>query len=75
VCLFVGNFVFVYAGVLAAYRRGNYDLVKISLLMPFYWVMMSIAAWRGFLQLVTRPNYWEKTRHGLDKEVIQSPGG
>jgi hypothetical protein len=37
--------------------------------------MMSIAAWRGFLQLVTRPNYWEKTRHGLDKEVIQSPGG
>ena len=74
VCLFVGNFVFVYAGVLAAYRRGYYDLVKTSLLMPFYWVMMSVAAWKGFLQLLTRPNYWEKTRHGMDKEVTQSLG-
>ena len=67
VSLFVGNFVFVFAGVLAAYRRGYYDLVKTALLMPFYWVMMSIGAWKGFLQLITRPNYWEKTKHGLDK--------
>ena len=67
VCLFVGNFVFVYAGVLAAYRRQHYDLVKTSLLMPFYWVLMSIGAWKGFLQIITRPNYWEKTKHGLDR--------
>jgi len=67
VSLFVGNFVFVFAGVLAAYRRGYYDLVKTALLMPFYWVMMSIGAWKGFLQLITRPNYWEKTKHGLDR--------
>ncbi len=66
VCLFVGNFVFVYAGVLAAYRRQYYDLVKTSLLMPFYWVLMSIGAWKGFLQILYRPNYWEKTKHGLD---------
>jgi len=65
--LFVGNFVFIYAGVLAAYRRGYYDLVKTALLMPFYWVMMSIGAWKGCLQLITNPNYWEKTKHGLDK--------
>ena len=65
-CLFIGNFVFVYAGVLAAYRRGYYDLVKTALVMPFYWVMMSVGAWKGFLQILTRPNYWEKTKHGLD---------
>jgi hypothetical protein len=65
-CLFIGNFVFIYAGVLAAYRRGYHDLVKTALLMPFYWVMMSIGAWKGFIQLITKPNYWEKTKHGLD---------
>jgi hypothetical protein len=31
-----------------------------------YWLMMSIGGWKGFLQLVTRPSYWEKTRHGMD---------
>ncbi|KPJ54190.1 MAG: hypothetical protein AMS16_04890, partial [Planctomycetes bacterium DG_58] len=56
----------VYAGVLAAYRRQYYDLVKTSLLMPFYWVLMSLGAWKGFLQILYRPNYWEKTKHGLD---------
>ena len=27
---------------------------------------MSIAAWKGFIQLFTNPFYWEKTEHGLD---------
>jgi hypothetical protein len=27
---------------------------------------MSIAGWKGFLQLFYRPFYWEKTVHGLD---------
>jgi cellulose synthase/poly-beta-1,6-N-acetylglucosamine synthase-like glycosyltransferase len=66
ICLFVGNFVFVYACVLAAYHRGYYDLVKYALAVPAYWVLMSIGAWKGFLQLITRPSYWEKTMHGLD---------
>ena len=66
VCLFAGNFIFVYATVLAAFRRGYYDLVKYGLLVPFYWMLMSIGAWKGFVQLLIRPSYWEKTRHGLD---------
>jgi len=66
VCLFAGNFVFVYACMLAAYRRGYYDLVKYGLLAPLYWLMMSIGAWKGFLQLIYNPSYWEKTKHGLD---------
>jgi hypothetical protein len=32
---------------------------------------MSLAAWKGFLQLFTNPFYWEKTEHGLD---MSSPG-
>jgi len=72
VCLFVGNFVFVYSSLLAAYRRGYYDLVKYGLLVPAYWVLMTIGAWKGFLQLLYKPNYWEKTRHGLDLEAAAS---
>ncbi len=66
VCLFVGNFVFIYASALATYRRGYYDLVKHTLLIPVYWILMSLGAWKGFLQLITRPSYWEKTKHGFD---------
>ena len=66
VCLFVGNFTFIFACMLAAYRRGYYDLVKYALIVPAYWFLMSIGAWKGFLQLITRPNYWEKTKHGFD---------
>ncbi len=65
-CLFAGNFVFVYACVVATYRRGYYDLVKYAMLAPLYWLLMSIGGWKGFLQLITRPSYWEKTKHGLD---------
>jgi hypothetical protein len=51
--------------VAGAMRRGYYDLVKYALLSPLYWGMMSVAAWRGFFQLITNPHYWEKTHHGL----------
>jgi hypothetical protein len=34
--------------------------------MPFYWIMISCGAWRGFFQLFSNPFYWEKTIHGLD---------
>jgi cellulose synthase/poly-beta-1,6-N-acetylglucosamine synthase-like glycosyltransferase len=69
-CLFVGNFLFVYAAVLASYKRGYFGLVKYCLLMPLYWVITSVGAWKGFAQLIVRPSYWEKTRHALD-----GPGG
>jgi len=65
-CLFAGNFIFIYAALLAAFRRGYYDLVKYALLSPFYWMLMSIGAWKGVLQLIFKPSYWEKTKHGFD---------
>jgi len=40
-------------------------LVKYALLSPLYWALMSIAAWKGIVQLLYAPSYWEKTRHGL----------
>jgi hypothetical protein len=65
--LYLGNFVFTYTNVLGAMRRGHHDLVKHALLSPVYWGLMSVAAWKGLLQLFYRPFYWEKTIHGLDR--------
>ena len=65
--LYVGNFVFTYINVAGCLRREYYELVKYALLTPIYWALMSIAAWKGFLQLFYKPFYWEKTNHGLHK--------
>ncbi len=63
--LFLGNFTFLYMNVVGALRREFYDLVKYALLSPIYWLLISIGAWKGFIQLFTKPFYWEKTVHGL----------
>jgi hypothetical protein len=34
---------------------------------PVYWLMHSIAAYKGLYQLIVKPFYWEKTNHGLSK--------
>lgn len=59
------SFTVLYLGICSAVVRGNYDLVKFVPLIPVYYVLQSIAAWKGCLQLLTRPYYWEKTIHGL----------
>lgn len=65
--LFIGNFAYTYMNVAGSLRREFYDMVKYALLSPIYWVLMSIGAWKGFIQLIHKPFYWEKTVHGLDK--------
>jgi cellulose synthase/poly-beta-1,6-N-acetylglucosamine synthase-like glycosyltransferase len=34
-------------------------------LLPLYWLLLSVAAWRAVFQLVHEPYRWEKTAHGL----------
>ena len=65
ICLIFGNFFYVYVYLLACIRRKQYQLVKWTLLIPLYWIMASIAATMAFVQLITKPHYWEKTVHGL----------
>jgi cellulose synthase/poly-beta-1,6-N-acetylglucosamine synthase-like glycosyltransferase len=62
--LFIGNFTFIYLNLAGCMRPGFYDKVKYALISPLYWALMSWAAWKGFLQLWTKPFYWEKTMHG-----------
>jgi len=46
-------------------KRRQYSLIKWALFIPIYWVMMSIAASLALFQLIFKPHYWEKTKHGL----------
>ncbi|MDP2709737.1 MAG: glycosyltransferase [Solirubrobacteraceae bacterium] len=71
--LFVGNFIFLYLNVAGSIQRGLYGLAKYALISPLYWGLMSIAAWKGFLQLITNPFYWEKTEHGLHAPTAGGP--
>lgn len=63
--MLISNLIFILIGVLACIKRKYYGLIWAALLMPFYWVLISIAAWKGFIQIFTKPFYWEKTIHGL----------
>jgi cellulose synthase/poly-beta-1,6-N-acetylglucosamine synthase-like glycosyltransferase len=69
VILLLANFMFVGCHLLACLKRRWYSLLPAALLMPFYWMLISIGAWKGFLQFFTNPFYWEKTLHGLDEAV------
>ena len=67
--LLLGNGVIVYLSLLAGFKRRTYELVPFALLSPLYWLLHSVAAYKGAWQLLTRPFYWEKTDHGLSSHV------
>ncbi len=66
--LLLANLLFILVNLVFGRRAGQHGLVVPALLSPLYWVLITLGAWKGFLQLLTRPHYWEKTLHGLDAE-------
>ena len=54
---------FLHAAVCAIGRRRWSLLLQVPL-MPVYWLLISLAAYRALIQLGTRPFHWEKTPHG-----------
>jgi hypothetical protein len=70
--LFLGAFVFTYVNMVAVARRKIWDLLAWTALSPLYWSLMSIAAWRGLVQLIRQPSYWDKTTHGLTTTPVSS---
>lgn len=65
VALVLGNFMYLYCYIIGSIKRGHPELAKYGFLVPFYWLMMSIAAWGALWMLITRPHHWAKTKHGL----------
>lgn len=74
ICFFnlvVGNAFFLSTQVIAAVKERKYSLIPFALLVPIYWAMISMAGWKGAIQLITKPFYWEKTQHGISKSGQQ----
>ena len=65
--LMVGNILMIYINMMAVFKRRFYELILFAIANPIYWLMHSIAAFKGLYQLVVKPFYWEKTDHGLSK--------
>ena len=63
--LLIGNFTALYNYMLGVAKRGHWELVKHVYLIPLYWLGISWAAMIALYQLLLKPYYWEKTRHGL----------
>jgi hypothetical protein len=45
-------------------------LIPYSLTVSGYWVLISIAAYKALWQLIRKPFYWEKTRHGVSRQAV-----
>lgn len=69
--LLAGNGALMFLNMLAPIRRGWLDLIPYSLTAFGYWVMLSIASYRGLWQLLRNPFYWEKTHHGVSRHVVR----
>jgi glycosyltransferase XagB len=70
----VGNSLYYYINLSVAYELGRRRVFRAALLLPLYWLMMSIAGAKAALQLIFNPSYWEKTTHGLSR-VTESDDG
>ena len=66
--LIIGNFFYIYNYMIGCAKREQWDIIKYAFLVPFYWLAISLAAWKALFQLVTKPHYWEKTVHGFHLE-------
>jgi cellulose synthase/poly-beta-1,6-N-acetylglucosamine synthase-like glycosyltransferase len=60
-CGYIGS---ALPALIGLYRRRLTKHAWVLLGIPLHWLMLSIAAWRGLIQLVRNPYKWEKTQHG-----------
>jgi len=44
-------------------------------LVPLYWLMISVAAWRAAIELKTKPFHWNKTPHSPTSKTLSQQGG
>jgi cellulose synthase/poly-beta-1,6-N-acetylglucosamine synthase-like glycosyltransferase len=65
--LIFGNAFFIYIHMIGLFKRRYFNLIPTAIATPFYWILLSVSAYKGLYQLFFNPFYWEKTRHGLSK--------
>lgn len=63
--LVIGNFLYMYYYMIGCAKREYDDIIKYVLFVPFYWLAMSLAAFKAIYEVIVKPHYWFKTKHGL----------
>ena len=67
--IIAANIITVVIAMLAATAQKNRKLMPLALLAPAWWMLESLAAYKGLWQLFFKPFYWEKTDHGLTGDI------
>ncbi len=67
--LIAGNIIVMAIAVTGVFPRKNYKLMPYAILCPVYWMLQSVAAYKGLRQLLVNPFYWEKTTHGITGSI------
>ncbi|MEM2123662.1 MAG: glycosyltransferase family 2 protein, partial [Candidatus Bathyarchaeia archaeon] len=65
--LLIGNLVYIGLHMGPFILKKNYTSIPLAIAIPLYWILISVGCWRGALQLISKPFYWEKTEHGISK--------
>jgi cellulose synthase/poly-beta-1,6-N-acetylglucosamine synthase-like glycosyltransferase len=63
----IGILLLMLISVIFITTRNRWKMFGANFVFPFYWLLHSIAAWRGLWQLIQHPHYWDKTKHGMTK--------
>lgn len=63
--LVTGYFISSLLALIGLARRQLMTCAWALLLMPLYWLLLSVAAWRALFHFILEPYAWEKTEHGL----------
>lgn len=58
----------ILVSMVSVWRRGRRGLAMFALLLPLYWLLISLAAYRAAWQFARDPYLWEKTAHGTGRD-------
>lgn len=65
--MLLGQAVMLSTAVVAARDVRRPGLLPWVIVLPLYWPLGAVAAWRALGEVFTRPSYWHKTEHGISK--------
>ncbi|MEO1458479.1 MAG: glycosyltransferase [Pseudomonadota bacterium] len=69
-----GQAIMLGCAALAMWRRRALDLMLWVPVLPFYWTLGAMAAWKAVAELFIAPYYWDKTRHGISRVFLRRRG-
>ena len=69
----LGYAAFLLLGGSTLQAEERWCLPRVTLFMPVYWMLLSVAAWRALWQLYRDPHLWEKTPHPRGRFPDEGP--